>query len=92
MLELRKTKNKTVIFLHIPKTAGTTLHSIIERQYPSSVVHTIDGRRVHQSIAQLKDMSEEKRSKIKCLKGHIPFGLHEYLPGSSAYITFKRSS
>jgi hypothetical protein len=33
----------TVIFLHVPKTAGTTLHKIIERQYrPENTLTMLD--------------------------------------------------
>jgi len=31
-------QEQTLIFLHIPKAAGTTLHRIIERQYGSTAV------------------------------------------------------
>ncbi len=45
---------------------------------------------MHQSITQLKNMPEEKRNKIRCLKGHMPFGLHKYLLNSSVYLTVLR--
>ena len=32
---------RNLIFLHIPKAAGTTLHSILESHYPPENTHSI---------------------------------------------------
>ncbi|HEX9758729.1 MAG TPA: sulfotransferase family 2 domain-containing protein [Nitrospiria bacterium] len=82
---------QTLIFLHIPKAAGTTLHQVLERQFHRKEVFTVDGAHVPESIEEFKNLSEEKKAKIKCLKGHLPFGLHENLPGKSKYITVLRN-
>lgn len=79
-----------VIFLHIPKTAGATLHRIIERQYEPSVIFTLDGSRVQESLDQFKKLPQTKRAEVKILKGHASFGIHEFLPQSSTYITLLR--
>jgi hypothetical protein len=89
-LEPNDSKQKSLIFLHIPKAAGSTLHKIIARQYASDSIYSIDGLRVHESIAEFKQLPEAKRSEIKVLKGHMRFGLHEYLPQPSTYITILR--
>jgi len=34
---------QTLIFLHIPKTAGVTLRRIIDRQYDKSTIFTFGG-------------------------------------------------
>lgn len=81
---------KTLIFLHIPKTAGSTLHKIIGRQYKPKSIFSINGERAQESIAEFKNLSESQRSEIQVLKGHMRFGLHEYLPQSSSYITVLR--
>lgn len=89
-LDANDSKQKSLIFLHIPKAAGSTLHRIIARQYASDSICSIDGLRVHESIAEFKQLPEAKRSEIKVLKGHMRFGLHEYLPQPSTYITILR--
>jgi hypothetical protein len=81
---------KSLIFLHIPKAAGTSLHRIIGRQYPQPSIFSIDGADVYGSIEEFKGLSESQRARIACLKGHMPFGLHRYLPQPCAYITFLR--
>jgi hypothetical protein len=80
---------QAVIFLHVPKTAGTTLHRIIERQYRPEQVYSF-GPLAHESINEFQNMSEARRAEIRMLKGHMGFGLHEYLPGPSTYFTVLR--
>jgi hypothetical protein len=89
-LSQKSTQEKSIIFLHIPKASGSTLHNIIERQYPSEVIYSIDGLNVRDSTNQFKALPEEQRREIKVLKGHMSFGLHEYLPRPSTYITMLR--
>lgn len=83
-------RGKTLIFLHIPKAAGSTLHSIIERNYPKESIYTIDGSRVLESIKEFKTLPESKRAEIRCVKGHMPFGLHMSLPQPTTYVTVLR--
>ena len=79
---MRRIDKRPVIFLHIPKTAGTTLHRIIERQYAPEHIISF-GPDAHQSIADFKALREERRAQIRMLKGHMAFGLHRYFPTDS---------
>ena len=83
-------KERTVIFLHIPKAAGMTLSRIIERQHRPTSIFTISGIRAGISIDDFKKLPEARRRKIKALKGHMWFGLHEFLPQPSTYMTMLR--
>src|SRR4051812_5972736 len=77
-----------LIFLHIPKTAGSTLTTIMHRQYSADEIYDIYEVR---KSPQLMALPEEQRAKIKLLKGHIPFGLHAFLPnGKAEYFTILR--
>lgn len=82
--------HKSLIFLHIPKAAGTTLNRVIERQYPERATFSIDGGNVYESIEEFKSLSNEQRDGFLCLKGHMPFGLHLYMAQPCAYITLLR--
>lgn len=77
----------SLIFLHIPKTAGTTLHRILERQYEASTIFTIGN---YENIDDFKQIPESQKEKIRLLKGHMYFGLHESFPQQSTYITIMR--
>lgn len=87
---LNDAAGRAVIFLHIPKSGGTTLHAIIERQYPAERIFTIDGHHVRESIAEFKALPEAERRRLQVLKGHMSFGLHNWLPQPSTYITLLR--
>ncbi|MCR9183588.1 MAG: sulfotransferase family protein [Flavobacteriaceae bacterium] len=83
--------NLNLIFLHIPKNGGMTLHSILERIYPPEQtfsIKVIDNTSLNTTDFINLPLSE--REKIKLLKGHMLFGLHQYLVGESKYITFLR--
>ena len=79
-----------MIFLHIPKAAGMTLSKIIERQYRPTSIFTTSGIRAGISIDDFRKLPEARRRKVKALKGHMWFGLHEFLPQPSTYITMLR--
>lgn len=87
--------NQTVIFLHIPKTAGTTLRSIICRQYESNTIATFFpvGKYPLKEFKEFKKDIEKQVRDIKCLTGHVCMGwqCHELFPQTSTYITFLRA-
>jgi hypothetical protein len=79
-----------VIFLHIPKTAGSTLNKIIDHQYKRAATFTRHPYYPKELNDEFKKLSEVERGRIKALKGHMFFGLHEYLSQLSTYITLLR--
>jgi hypothetical protein len=81
---------ETLIFLHIPKTAGTTLNRIIDRQYNPLRIYTTHGGRVEWSISRLRNFSESRRRRYQVVRGHMSFGVHEFLPQPCTYITMLR--
>jgi sulfotransferase famil protein len=85
-----RVNREALIFLHIPKTAGTTFHRIIESQYRPTRIFTINGLFVDWSIARFKRLPESRRARLEVLKGHMSFGLHEWLPQPSTYVTILR--
>jgi hypothetical protein len=80
----------TLVFLHIPKTAGTTLHRIIERQYPAESLYSV-GWIEEKSVAALRQMSEARKARIRMVRGHMAFGVHEFLSGPVTYFTLLRN-
>lgn len=76
-----------VIFLHLPKTAGSTLAHILERQYGANAVvaqyeHT-DGY-VLASLAECQDVE------TRAIVGHLSFGAHVFVDRPTTYITILR--
>ncbi len=79
-----------VIFLHIPKTAGSTLRGVFIDQYPTGSVLAIGPGRHDTAMEDFKSLPLPEREKIRLLRGHFGFGLHEYLPPPVTYITILR--
>jgi len=85
-----KRGDKTLIFLHIPKTAGTTLHHILDRCYSKDQIFTFKNAIDHVAIENFKRIARGKREPYCLVKGHLSFGFHRHLPGPSTYFTFLR--
>src|SRR5262245_10933147 len=80
-----------VIFLHIPKAAGSTLLRILDGYYSKERIFDIIGSRLKETTAEFTGLPAARRAEIMLLRGHMPFGLHEYLPKPSTYITMFRN-
>lgn len=81
---------RNLVFLHIPKAAGTTLHTILESHYPRAAHHSIF-EEPERFLREFGARPESARKKIRLLKGHFPYGAHRHLVGESTYITLLRN-
>ena len=81
---------ESMIFVHLPKTAGTTLNRLMEYEYRPFEMWTVDPYFIHWSNAKLRTLSPRRLAKIKVFKGHMNFGLHEMLPQPCTYVTVLR--
>lgn len=79
---------RPLIFLHIPKAAGTTLQEIIVRHYAGGKVYRFTGNQ--QQWQSFCESPLEERAQYDLLTGHVHFGLHEFLPDPATYITMLR--
>jgi Galactose-3-O-sulfotransferase len=82
--------DEAVIFLHVPKAAGSTLNRLIECEYPLFEMYSIDPVFYRWSWAHLQGLSKIRLGKIRIFKGHMLFGLHAILPQTATYITILR--
>ena len=89
-------QHEALIFLHIPKTAGITLHGIISRKFPKNATYNTwgldpnSGR--HRSwMDDFKQLPETDRARIRYMHLHPgPFGVHEHFPQPCRYVTVLR--
>jgi len=81
---------ESVIFIHVPKAAGTTLNRLIEWEYPLLKIYSVDPYFFRWSRAHLWRLSKDRLTRFRVFKGHMMFGLHEILPQPATYITILR--
>ncbi len=81
---------ESVLFLHIPKTAGTTLQAIIAQQYPAGSVYTI-GTDINDAIVRFRKLPQSERSRLRVLQGHMSFGLDTSMPPPATYVAVLRN-
>jgi hypothetical protein len=82
----------TLIFLHIGKTAGSTLRQVLQRQFPRSQVLTVRARRRprEETLADFAQLPVDERMRPRLIMGHTVFGLHRSIPRPSTYLTMMR--
>lgn len=81
--------DRRLLFLHLPKTAGSSFRRIIEKQYGPRAVWTI-GDRTADDIDALVGLPASRLDRIRAIVGHIPYGLHRLLPWPVDYVTILR--
>ncbi len=82
--------SRSIVFLHVPKTAGMTLRDIIIREYGDGAVFPVDGMAYDRSAKELVARPSEERGRIRAIVGHMPFGIDTVVPGDWAYVTMVR--
>ena len=77
-----------LIYLHIPKTGGTTLRDIIQRQYKTQKILTIP--RLEKSMITIEDLSSKQKNEINVIQGHLQYGIHNNLNRNAKYFAIIR--
>ncbi|MCP5097379.1 MAG: sulfotransferase family protein [Chloroflexi bacterium] len=86
-----KASSKTHIFLHIPKTAGTTMYQILRSTYrPEQTHHFVGDPGMDTAISQFKGLSKQQKEQLTLISGHVEFGIHTHLPQPATYFTLLR--
>jgi len=92
-------KHETLIFLHVPKTAGVSMSRTIIRQFAEDEVYHVRSRaherapvfsKAHGTIDDFRRLPETERGRYRLILGHMHFGLHEHVPRPCAYVTVLR--
>jgi hypothetical protein len=91
-----------LVLLHIPKTAGMTLATVLQSHYGDAFVGgrgegrwTAAGKRAPNVFSRFDHVDERLRSiaakrRVHVLAGHITFGLSDRLPTDARYVTVLR--
>lgn len=90
-----------LLHLHIPKTGGMSLNSMVKHAFKSHEIFdsTASGEEIYSGLglatlgcchARLRALSAAQRSSLGYVTGHIPMGLHRELTGMVRYFTIVR--
>lgn len=85
---------ETVVFLHIPKTAGTSFNTILSWQYghrQSFMSPSADPTYWDEGKGAINQLSKVQQADLALVRGHMRFGVDELLLQSCTYITFLRN-
>lgn len=88
-----KLSDRLCLFVHLPKTAGTTIRTILSRSYgdDDSVVYAVYPDPAFHSEEEFLNLSDEKVNGLKFVIGHFPYGIHKNLGRDFFYSTFVRN-
>ena len=80
----------TIIFHHIPKTAGTTLLNIVPKLYEKDGLYVIDGIETDRDVEIFKSMTLAQKSKYPVIIGHQAIMLYDHIVGEKKVVSFFR--
>lgn len=76
------------IFIHIPKTGGTTLNTIFKSQYEPK--QYLDHNFYIDRVTSFDQLTAAEKESIEAVAGHYFYGTHEYFPKAHRYFTMLR--
>lgn len=81
---------KTILFMHIPKTAGTAFREAIAANFRLSEIAYIYPTPPGFLVSDLRALSWRQLRSYRIVIGHYQYGMHAALPQASEYITMVR--
>jgi Galactose-3-O-sulfotransferase len=75
------------VFVHLPRTGGTTIEKVFDRKYRSHVLHV---ETLREPLASVGELSHEERAAARVVAGHVHHGVDAYIPGECTYVTILR--
>jgi len=79
-----------LLFLHISKTGGTTLRSVLEKNCPPERRLYIYEEQPGMSLAAFRALPAGEKRGLEVVFGHFSFGLHAAFPEGARYATMLR--
>jgi hypothetical protein len=81
---------QSLVFLHVPKTGGMSFEQLVLRQFSRRARLQADATDTSRFTTLWNALPAQRRAAIRCLHGHLPFGVHAVLPEPVRYVTLLR--
>ena len=79
-----------LVFVHLRKTAGSTIRFVMSRQFRRAEEMTINAPSVDAANQTWNAIAPEQRAGIKCVRGHFPFAPNLFAPRAITCFTILR--
>ncbi|MGE7270588.1 sulfotransferase family 2 domain-containing protein [Brevibacillus panacihumi] len=79
-----------LLFLHIPKTAGTSINQMLMDEYKREEIAFLHGEGGW-STEKLVALCNHPNPSLRIVSGHFPYGIHELITRPVRYCTFVRN-
>ncbi len=92
-VDLTPTGDGTLIFIHIPKSGGTSLRSALAKVYRSderAYLYPPTDLAGAQTPEAFAARPEAERRRVRLVIGHLHYGVHASIPGPWRYVTMLR--
>lgn len=76
-----------IIFMHIPKTGGTTLNAIFRNQYEKNQFY----EHLYDLKTKYTMLNQEEKNNIIAISGHYSYGIHNIFSKPFTYFTMLRN-
>lgn len=84
-------QNGTLIFIHIPKNAGTSMRRIVESFYKEKEIYFIYTKAFNSNDeSDFIALPETDKKNIRIIFGHVSVGFHNHITQPSSYVTILR--
>jgi uncharacterized protein DUF4118/sulfotransferase famil protein len=80
----------TVLFMHIPKTAGTAFREAIAANYKRSEIAYLYPMPPGFLVTDVRALPLEQRRNFRVMIGHFQYGIHVAIPRQYCYVTIVR--
>jgi hypothetical protein len=79
-----------LVFVHLRKTAGTTIANVMRRQFRRGQAIDLNAPSVEAANQSWNAMPVAQRARIKCVRGHLPFAPELFAPRATTCFTILR--
>jgi len=79
-----------LVFIHLRKTAGTTVAFVMRRQFGRGEAMDLDAPSIEAANQAWNAIPPARRDRIKCVRGHLPFAPELFAPRAITCFTILR--
>ena len=84
------TKPKHIIYIHIPKTGGTSFHNSLAQNYAKERRYHVNGMSPRKDINNFLELPASEAVKYDLVYGHLAYGIHQPIADDYRYLSIIR--